>query len=84
MVAKWLRAPPNSFFCYSKKLVHTVNTLLFLMDVWMNIQVERCCHIGMTEYRTYRLVIALALYATGCKGVAQPVEHDLRNAKPLQ
>jgi len=28
----------------------------------------------MTEYGAYRLVIALALYATGCKGVAPCME----------
>ena len=70
-------------FCYSKELAHTFNTLFFLIEVWMHIQVERGRYVGMTEYYAYRFVIALAFYTPGCKGVPKPMKYDLRYAKTL-
>ena len=49
----------------------------------MHIQVKRCRHVGMTEYYAYCLVIALAFYAPGCKGVPKPMKYDLRYAETL-
>lgn len=70
-------------FCYSKKLAHTFNTLLFLIEVRMHIQVKSGRHVGMTEYHAYCFVIALAFYAPGCKGVSKPMKYDLRYAETL-
>ena len=45
----------------------------------MYIQIECCGNIGMAEYHTYGLIVALAFDATGSESVAQAMEHDLRN-----
>ena len=47
----------------------------------MNIEVEGCGDVGMTEQHTYSLVIAVALYAARRKAVAQPVVFQPWNAK---
>lgn len=70
-------------FFYSKEPAHTLNTLLLLTKVWMHIQVKCCRYIGMAEYYAYCLVIALAFYAPGCKGVPKPMKYDLRYAETL-
>ena len=68
---------------YSKELAHTLNALLFLIEVWMHIQIERCRHIGMTKYNAHCFIIALAFYAAGCKCVPKPMKYDLRYAETL-
>lgn len=70
-------------FFYSKEPAHTLNTLLLLTKVWMHIQVKCCRYIGMAEYYAYCLVIALAFYAPGCKGVPKSMKYDLRCAETL-
>ena len=49
----------------------------------MNIEVEGCGDIGMTEQHTYGLVVAVALNAACSKTVAQSVVFQPRNIKTL-
>ena len=43
----------------------------------MHIQVKRGRHVGMTEYHAYCLVIALAFYAPGRKGVPRAMKQNI-------
>jgi len=42
----------------------------------MDVEVERCSHIGVTEDYTDRLIVAAALDTSGGKGMAQSVKSD--------
>ena len=42
----------------------------------MDVEVERCSHIGVTEDDTDRLIVAAALDTSGGKGMAQSVKSD--------
>ena len=47
----------------------------------MNVEVERGADVGVSEYGADRLVVAAALYAACCEGVAQAVEFHRRQAE---
>ena len=57
-------------FPFSKRLEHLGDTLFLLLHVWVNIEVECCCNVGMTEQYAYGLVVAVAFYAACGKAVA--------------
>ena len=61
---------------FSQRLEHLGDTLFLLLHVRVNIEVEGCGDVGMTEQYAYCLVVAVALYAARRKAVAQPV-HNL-------
>ena len=48
----------------------------------MNIKIEGCSDVGMTENHTYCLIVALAFDASGGECVAQTMKDDLRNSQP--
>ena len=50
----------------------------------MNVEVERCSHIGVTEDDTDRLIVAAALDTSGGKGMAQSVKHYGRYLQSTQ
>ena len=58
---------------FSKRLEHLVDALFLLLHVRVNIEVEGCCNVGMTEQYAYGLVVAVAFNAACCKAVAQSV-----------
>ena len=55
---------------FSKRLKHLSDTLFLLLHVRVNIEVEGCCNVGMTEQYAYSLVVAVAFYAACGKAVA--------------
>ena len=62
----------NAYFSslFSKRLEHLGNALFLLLHVRVNIEVEGCGDIGMTEQHTYGLVVAVAFNAACGKAVA--------------
>lgn len=55
---------------FSKRLEHLGDALFLLFHVRVNIEIEGCCNIGMTEQYAYGLVVAVALNAARSKTVA--------------
>ena len=45
-----------------KKFIHSGYTEVFLVEVWMDIQIERCRNIWMSEDYTDGLIVASAFY----------------------
>ena len=62
----------NAYFSslFSKRLEHLGNALFLLLHVRVNIEVESCGDIGMTEQYAYGLVVAVAFNAACGKAVA--------------
>ena len=58
---------------FSQRLEHLGDALFLLLHVRVNIEVEGCCDVGMTEQYAYGLVVAVAFNAACCKAVAQSV-----------
>lgn len=58
---------------FSQRLEHLGDALFFLLHIWVNIEVEGCGDVGMTEQHTYCLVIAVAFNAACGKAMAQSV-----------
>ena len=58
---------------FSKRLKHLSDTLFLLLHVRVNIEVEGCCNVGMTEQYAYSLVVAVAFNAACGKAMAQSV-----------
>ena len=58
------------FFPIPQGLEHLGDTLFLLLHVWVNIKVEGCGDIGVTEQYAYCLVVAIALNAACGKAVA--------------
>ena len=55
-------------------LSHCVDTLLFLLHVGMDIEVERCADVGMAKEHTDGLVVAFAFDAARGEAVAETME----------
>ena len=55
---------------FSKRLEHLGNAFFLLLHVRVNIEVEGCCDVGMTEQYAYCLVVAVAFNAASGKAVA--------------
>lgn len=58
---------------FPKRLKHLGDTAFLLFHVRMNIEVESCGDIGMTEQYAYSLVVAVAFNAACGKAMAQSV-----------
>ena len=58
---------------FPKRLKHLGDTLFFLFHVRVNIEVEGCCDVGMTEQYAYCLVVAVAFNAAYGKVVVRSV-----------
>lgn len=58
---------------FSQRLEHFGDALFLLLHVWVNIEVEGCGDVGMTEQHTYGLIVTIALYASCSKAMAQSV-----------
>lgn len=58
---------------FSQRLEHLGDTLFLLLHIRVNIEVEGCCDVGMTEQYAYCLVIAVAFNAACGKAMAQSV-----------
>ena len=58
---------------FSQRLEHLGDALFLLLHVWVNIEVEGCCDVGMTEQYAYCLVVAVAFNAACGKAMAQSV-----------
>ena len=56
-----------------QRLKHLLDTSLLLLHIWVNIEVEGCCNVGMTKQYAYGLVVAVAFNAACGKAVAQSV-----------
>ena len=54
---------------FPKRLEHLSDALFLLLHVRVNIEVECCCNVGMTEQYAYGLVVAVAFYAACGKAV---------------
>ncbi len=65
----------------AERFEHSVDALLLLFEVGMDVEVQGCADVCMTEDDTDGLVIAVALDTTCGKTVAQAVELDDRNAE---
>lgn len=59
-------------------LSHCVDTLLFLLHVGMDIEVESCADVGMAEEDADGLIVAFTLDAAGGEAVAETVEAHFR------
>ena len=59
-----------------KEFVQPVEAAFLLVEVGMDVEVERCSHIGVTEDDTDRLIGAAALDTSGGKGMAQSGKSD--------
>ena len=55
---------------FSKRLEHLGDALFLLLHIRVNIEVECCGDVGMTEQHTYGLVVAVAFNATCGKTMA--------------
>ena len=62
----------NAYFSslFSKRFEHLGNALFLLLHVRVNIEVEGCGDVGMTEQYAYCLVVAVAFNAACGKAVA--------------
>ena len=61
------------------KPTHLFNATALLNQIGMNVQIQCSRNVGMPEYCTHRLVVALALYATRRKGVAKSMKNNRGN-----
>ena len=71
---------PFAFYClcyfsslFSKRLEHLGDALFLLFHVRVNIEINGCCNIGMTEQYAYGLVVAVAFNAACRKVVMRSV-----------
>lgn len=58
------------------KPTHLFNATALLNQIGMNVQIQCSRNVGMPEYCTHRLVVALTLYATRRKGMAKSMENN--------
>ena len=58
---------------FSKRLEHLGDTLFLLFHIRVNIEIEGCGDVSMTEQHAYCLVVTVAFNATCGKAVAQSV-----------
>ena len=63
-----------------KHLSHCIDTLLFLLHVGMDIEVESCADIGMAEEYADGFIVAFTLDTSGGETVAETVEAHFRKA----
>ena len=68
-------------FSVSEGAEHFVDALFLLLSAGMDIEVEGCGYVGMTENDADGFVVAVAFYAAGCETVAQSVEFQRRDTK---
>lgn len=64
--------------------IHAVNTAFLLVDIRVDVKIESCGDIGVTEDGTNGLVVTLALYASSSKSMAKPMEDYLRDIESVQ
>ena len=64
-------------------LSHCIDTLLFLLHVGMDIEVESCADVGMTEEYADGLVVAFTLDAAGSEAMAKTVKTHFGKSKFL-
>ena len=62
---------------------HCFNALSFLLNIWMDIEVEGCADVGVAEENTDGFVVAFALDAASGKTVAEAVEAHFGEAELL-
>ena len=64
--------------------IHAVNTAFLLVDIRVDVKIESCGDIGVTEDGTNGLVVTLALYASSSKSMSKPMEDYLRDIESAQ
>ena len=75
------RGGDSNFFCwlnnseclFIERFKHLGNASFFLLHVGVNIEVERCGDVRMTQEHAHGFIIAIAFYATSGKAVTQSV-----------
>lgn len=59
-----------------KEFIHPGYAALFLVEIRMYIQIERCRNIRVSEYHTHGFIVASAFNASGGECMARCMESD--------
>lgn len=68
---------------FSQRIKHPRNTPFLLFHVGMDVKIEGCRNVCMTQKGTYCLVVAAAFYTSGGKAMAETVVFQVGDANLL-
>ena len=76
----WLN---NSECLFIERFKHLGNASFFLLHVGVNIEVERCGDVRMSQEHAHGFIIAIAFNATGGEAVTESMILQARNIEPF-